>query len=129
MLHEELHRTLKRLLVNGPLTGFPSRQTDLEMLVRLAGSLFEPGREYREPDVNALLADWLATFCAPDGIDHVSIRRNLVDRRMLVRDTAGRMYRAVAVEAMADARAMPAQVLEETGQARALRKERRAQEA
>jgi hypothetical protein len=126
---DEVQRSLKRLLVNGPLTGFPSRQADHDMMVTLAGSLFEPGPEYREPEINDVLSNWLATFCAPYGIDHVTIRRTLVDRRMLVRDKAGTVYRAAAVEAFDAARTLPGDVLREIEDARALRKQQRAAHA
>lgn len=84
---------LKRMLANGPLTGLPVRQSDLELLLALAAPRFEKGREYREREVNDVLRDWLSTFSAPHGIDHVTFRRCMVDARILHRDPAGSTYR------------------------------------
>jgi hypothetical protein len=87
---------LKRLLANGPLTGFPTRRADQDLLLRLAAARFDPQRTYTEAEVNEILRIWLATFCAPFGIDHVSLRRTLVDARLLARDSAGSSYRLAA---------------------------------
>jgi len=53
---------------------------------------FEPRREYREAEVNDLLREWLSTFVAPFGFDHVTLRRRLVDTGLLLRDAAGSAY-------------------------------------
>ena len=88
--------TLKRLLANGPLTGYPTRRADQNLLLRLAAGRFAAKRSYTEAEVNEILRGWLATFCAPYGIDHVSMRRYLVDARLLARDSAGASYRVAA---------------------------------
>jgi hypothetical protein len=111
---------LKRMLAHGPLTAYPTRRSDQELLLRLAAARFERGRAYTEAEVNDILAAWLDTFCAPYGIDHVSMRRYLVDARLLARDTAGSTYRLAAPAAAADAE--PAQVLAQLQRERALRK-------
>ena len=85
-------RTLERLLANGPLTGWPRRPEDQALLVRLTAARFEPGREYREPEVNDVVREWVATFSAEYGIDHVTMRRALVDARLLLRDRSGALY-------------------------------------
>jgi hypothetical protein len=125
----DTHKTLKRLLVNGPLTGYPSRPADQELLIELAALKLDPAATYRETEVNAVLRDWLATFCAPFGIDHVTLRRELVDRRFLSRDTAGSSYavnreRVAAIDA--DGSVEPGQVLVEIQQDREARKRRHA---
>ena len=115
---------LKRLLANGPLTGYPTRRADQKLLLRLASGRFETGRAYSEREVNGILETWLATFCAPYGIDHVSMRRYLVDARLLARDTAGSTYRRAAPAQEVDAD--PAQVLAEIRRERAARKRQHA---
>lgn len=89
---ETPEQALKRLLANGPLTALPTRQEDERLLLLLAARRFEPRREYREADVNRLLREWLASFVAPFGIDHVTLRRRLVDSGLLLRDAAGSVY-------------------------------------
>lgn len=114
-------RTLQRLLANGPLTAMPKRPDDQVLLARLAASQFELDRAYSEGEVNDQLSDWLDTFCAPFGIDHVTMRRLMVDSRLLMRDKAGSTYR-VNPEAAEELDAEPAQVL---AQARAEREARK----
>jgi len=118
---------LRRLLANGPLTGYPTRRTDEDLLLRMAASRFEFGRSYREAEVNEILRTWLDTFCAPYGIDHVTMRRRLVDTRFLVRDTAGTEYHLAAAKARELVKDTtlnqdPAHVLEEIRHEREARK-------
>jgi hypothetical protein len=115
---------LKRLLANGPLTGYPTRRADQDLLLRLGAARFDPKRSYSEAQVNEILRTWLATFCAPYGIDHVSMRRYLVDARLLLRDSAGARYRVGAPAVPVDAE--PAQVLAEIQRERAARKRQHA---
>jgi len=89
---ETMEQVLRRLLANGPLTAFPTRPEDEQLLLLLAAGRFEPRREYREAEVNERLREWLATFVAPFGFDHVTLRRRLVDTGLLMRDAAGSSY-------------------------------------
>ena len=86
-------RALKRMLANGPLTAIPKRPGDQDLLATLAAARFDAEKTYREADVNEILKAWLSTFCEPYGIDHVTLRRMLVDARLLVRTTSGSTYR------------------------------------
>jgi len=116
---------LRRLLANGPLTGWPRRPADHDLLVALTAARFETGREYREGEVNDVIEAWLATFVAEHGIDHVSMRRALVDARFLVRDKAGATYRVDAARVeREDAKVDPAALLSEIKAERADRKRR-----
>ena len=95
MTPEKTRLALKRLLANGPLTGLPVRRGDLDLLLDLAAPRFDAGRVYSEGEVNDVLRDWLATFCAPFGIDHVTLRRCMVDAGILQRDRSGSKYAIV----------------------------------
>ena len=92
-LRETAHRNLKRLLANGPLTAVPTRPSDQDLLVALAVSQFETQRTYRENEVNEKLKTWLERFCDPFGIDHVTLRRLMVDSRLMARTNSGSIYR------------------------------------
>ena len=115
---------LKRMLANGPLTAWPTRREDEQLLLLLAARRFEPRREYREADVNDLLRTWLSTFVAPFGFDHVTLRRRLVDTGLLLRDAAGSTYWTLRRVSGLDVD--PAAVLEEIRRERAERKRRHA---
>jgi hypothetical protein len=128
-LREKAHRDLKRLLANGPLTALPRRACDQDLLVALAASRFEARKTYRESEVNERLRDWLRTFCEPSGVDHVSVRRLLVDSRLMSRTSSGSMYRVNtdrAGEIDAVRTAEPAHALAEIRSERESRKRQRA---
>ncbi len=83
---------LKRMVANGPVEGWPGREGDARLLMGLAATRFAPGTSYPEKAVNDVLREWLGGFCSPRGLDHVTMRRALVDARLLRRDTAGESY-------------------------------------
>jgi hypothetical protein len=124
---EETHRALKRLLANGPLMAVPKRPSDQQLLIALAAARFEPGRVYRESEVNEALKTWIRAFCEPRGIDHVTLRRLLVDAGLLSRTTSGSTYR-INPEKIEEAEAIrtidPASVLAEIRSERESRKRR-----
>lgn len=125
-LRNETHRALKRLLANGPLTAVPKRPTDQRLLVNLAAAQFDPQKAYRESEVNETLRAWLHTFCEPHGIDHVTLRRLLVDARLLSRTASGSTYRIDREklrETGAFATVDPAEVLAEVRSERKSRKQ------
>ena len=122
-------RNLKRLLANGPLTAVPKRPSDQSLLAALAASQFETQRTYSENEVNEKLKAWLQTFCEPFGIDHVTLRRLLVDSRLVTRTNSGSMYR-VNLDRIAEMEAVgtiePVHVLRESRDERESRKRQRA---
>lgn len=126
----EVRTTLRRMLANGPLTALPRRPRDLDVFLKLAAGRFEPRRAYSEPEVNDRLQAWLEPFCSPFGVDHVTVRRCMVDARLLVRDPAGSTYRLaskVSVPSALEPAAIMAEVqLERQRQKRAHRAELRA---
>lgn len=126
---ENALRILKRMLANGLLTAMPKRPADQEILLVLAASRFDAGDTYAESDVNERLKAWLATISEPFGIDHVTLRRCLVDARILARTKAGSTYRlnaerVGAIDAIRDID--PVRVLSGLRGERELRKRERA---
>lgn len=122
-------RALRRLLANGLLTAMPKRPADQGLLLVMVASRFDAHETYLERDVNERLKAWLATISEPFGIDHVTLRRCLVDARILVRTSTGSTYRLNAewvaeIDAFRDID--PAQMLAELRSERDLRKRERA---
>jgi hypothetical protein len=113
---DETHRALKRMLSNGPLAAVPKRPSDQQLLVAMAAAQLEPGQDYSEGEVNEKLLAWIETFCEPHGLDHVTLRRMLVDSRLISRTKSGSAYRLNA-ERLAEIEAVasvdPGEVLEE----------------
>jgi len=69
----------------GPsIAAWPRKQKEKLVLLRRIAELFEPGRRYSEPGVNALLG--------PVWYDHVAIRRYLIEYRFLDRKPDGSEY-------------------------------------
>jgi hypothetical protein len=56
----------------------------------------ERSRKYSEKEINAELQKWVILFGQRYGVDHVTLRRYLIDERYLVRDSAGNAYQLSA---------------------------------
>jgi hypothetical protein len=128
MATTQAERALKRMLANGPLSAIPKRPQDQDLLALMAASRFAPGVAYRESEVNEILQGWLATFSVPYGIDHVTLRRMMVDARLLVRTTSGSTYGVSAAktdEIAAIAQLAPAAMLDAVREERRRRKQER----
>jgi hypothetical protein len=65
---------------------------DFALLLASAACAFAPGETYSERDVNERLEAWLAGAGAMLAVDHVELRRWLVDNQVLARDGYGREY-------------------------------------
>jgi len=76
---------------------------DAALVLAAAAAAFKPDRAYTEPEVNDILRDWLAHAGAMLDVDHVELRRWLVDSRLLDRDGFGRAYRRGATTSEAGA--------------------------
>ena len=98
-LGERARRDLKRLLANGLLTALPKRPSDQELVAMLAASRFDPRKVHTEAEVNDKLVAWLGSISEEHGIDHVTLRRLLVDLRLLVRTSSGSMYQVNVAKA------------------------------
>lgn len=114
---------LKRMLANGPIEGWPGREGDQRLLLGLAAGRFAPGDAYSEKQVSDRLRDWLAGFCTPRGLDHVTLRRAMVDAGLLARDKAGASY-AVNAGRIPDFIAADARSLDPVSIREAVRRER-----
>jgi hypothetical protein len=69
-----------------------SRIADFNLMLAAAAQTFAPGRRYQEREVNDILKNWLAREGSMLALDHVGLRRWLVDCRVLARDDYGRAY-------------------------------------
>jgi len=88
MSDASLPRTLRPFVDGaGRLQQWPARRTVQRKAVALLARRFEPGREYREREVNELLMDG-HTFA-----DWALLRRCLVDWGFVLREPDGTRYR------------------------------------
>jgi hypothetical protein len=78
---ERIEAVLRAFVRDGRLVGVPAQASRRRMLLEHVVQSFEPGRDYTEREVNAILRAWTEG----GGVDHVSLRRYLVDEALLSR--------------------------------------------
>ena len=74
----------------------PKKPESIHILLISAAIAFDLGHEYSEAEVNTILEHWVEEFGRGCGLDHVTIRRLLIDEGYLRRDAAGKKYAANA---------------------------------
>ena len=70
----------------------PKKALDLNILLYSSVLGLEAGRPYSEGELNAELQRWILGFAGNFGLDHVTLRRFLIDEKYLRRDPAGMAY-------------------------------------
>ncbi|MGH0030656.1 MAG: DUF2087 domain-containing protein [Myxococcota bacterium] len=73
--------------------GFPRKERDRQILMKSIVMLMDSGRTYGEGEINQLLIEWNREVAPAVRIDHVSLRRWLVDYGHLERTASGSAYR------------------------------------
>ena len=91
---DEFRKRLTTLCSGGRGSGFPRKRRDRHILFRsIAQSL--ASHPYTEHDLNVALKSWLANVGSCLELDHVTLRRYLVDAGWLRRDRNGTTYEAL----------------------------------
>jgi len=80
----------RRLLHSGRFAGFPRNPEHLDTVLAVAAGGLIRRRSYAEQEVNEVLTEWLGSVGA--GLDHVTLRRRMVDCGFLKRATDGSRY-------------------------------------
>ena len=70
----------------------PKKALDFNILLYSSVLGLEPGQVYSEGELNAELQRWILEFGGGFGLDHVTLRRYLIDEKYLRRDPAGKAY-------------------------------------
>jgi hypothetical protein len=73
--------------------GFPRKRRDREILMKSIVLGLDGGREYREREINERLIAWSREVAPAIQVDHVTLRRLLVDHGHLERTADGSQYR------------------------------------
>jgi hypothetical protein len=73
---------LRTFVRDGRLLGLPAQRSRRTIVLEHIAQSFEPGVDYSEAKVNAVLQEW----AADSGVDHVSLRRYLIDEDLLHRE-------------------------------------------
>ncbi len=77
----------------------PKKPLDRQIVFISAVLGLERGRKYSENELNGELQKWVISFGKRYNLDHVTLRRYLIDERYLLRDSAGGAYELVAPDA------------------------------
>ena len=80
----------RKILRSGRLQGFPSHPHRLDLVLAVATGGLVRRHPYAEGEVNEVLIDWLESVRAR--IDHVTLRRRMVDCGFLKRTRDGSRY-------------------------------------
>ncbi|MBN2566315.1 MAG: DUF2087 domain-containing protein [Candidatus Eisenbacteria bacterium] len=99
---EEFEERIAALCTGGVGPGLPRKRRDRNILLRGVVLVLGHGRTYTEPALNDALESWLEAVGPAVRIDHVSLRRYLIDEGYVTRDAAGREYRVCASEERSD---------------------------
>lgn len=91
----EFKSRLAVLCLSGGGRGLSRKWRDQQILFKSTTLLLEPNQDYTESDLNECLEKWLSQVGQTVELDHVTLRRYLVDAGYLTRDPAGRHYRMV----------------------------------
>ena len=91
-LDEFLDRLCRFAAKSSP-RGFPRRRRDREILMKSIRMLMDSARTYTEKEINELLRDWNRDVAPAIEVDHVTLRRHLVDWGYLERTADGSSYR------------------------------------
>ena len=88
----DFSKRLAQLCTGSPLVNFPTRSNSRHILLKSIAIEFESGVEYSEKEVNDVILHWLEIVGKRVVIDHVNLRRGLVDERYLKRKRDGSTY-------------------------------------
>ncbi len=83
---------LRALRAGGVGPGLPRRRADRWILLHAAARALPRGEALAEAALNEHLKGWLTSLGPRVGLDHVSLRRALVDEGFLHRDARGARY-------------------------------------
>jgi hypothetical protein len=88
----EYQKRLVELCSNTGGAGFPRRNRDRHILFRSVVQTLETEKSYSERMLNEALQHWLSDVGSSLDIDHITLRRYLVDAGYVVRDAQGSRY-------------------------------------
>ena len=98
---DEFKSRLAAQCLNRGGRGLPRKLRDKHILYKSIILTLKPDRDYPEKEINTALEKWLTDVGLAIEIDHVTLRRHLVDEGYLSRDQAGKAYR-ILTRQMAD---------------------------
>ena len=93
---EDFKSRLATMCAQGGGRGLPRNQRDQHILFKSITLTLDPAKPYTETELNLALGQWQTEVGQMIEIDHVSLRRHLVDAGFVSRDSAGLTYHVSA---------------------------------
>ena len=94
---EEFEERLAAICLKGAGASFPRRSRDRQILYRSIIQTLDSTRKYSESELNDAIQDWLLNVGTCLKMDHVTLRRYLIDEKYLSRDANGTAYHVNAM--------------------------------
>jgi hypothetical protein len=88
----QFEERLAAVCLGGAGSAFPRRIRDRHILYRSIIQMLDHTRKYSESELNEALQQWLLDIGSCLDIDHVTLRRYLIDEQYLFRDADGKAY-------------------------------------
>ncbi len=88
----EFRKRLVELCSRSGLSGLPRKRRDRHILLKGVSLTLDKTREYSESEINHQLRSWLRDVGSSIGLDHVELRRHLVDNEYVGRSKDGSRY-------------------------------------
>ena len=89
----EFKKRLAQLCLTSSSPEMPRRQRDRQIVLKSIALCLSKERTYTELEINAALAEWTVAVGHSLEVDHVTLRRSLIDERYLERSDGGSLYR------------------------------------
>jgi len=89
---DEFRKRLAALCLKRGGGGMPKRRRDQHILLKSIALTLDRNAVYTEAELNLRIQSWLELVGHEIQVDHVSLRRHLVDEGYLTRDPAGDTY-------------------------------------
>ena len=93
----EFKKRLAQLCLTARTAELPRRQRDRHILLKALSLSFQTGRFYTEREVKRVIENWLNQVGQSLEIDHVTLRRALIDEAYLTRAHGGAEYQVAKV--------------------------------
>jgi hypothetical protein len=90
---EQFEERMAELCLRSGMAGWPRKRLDLHILLKSVVLTLDRDKDYTERQIGDKLAYWLVDICSAIDLDHVTLRRLLVDTGYLVRQADGSRYR------------------------------------
>lgn len=91
---EQFIKRTSELCLKSGMSGLPKDESDQHILLKSMMLAFDAQEKYSEQEVNEKLAYWCSHISQIKDLDHVTLRRRLVDTGYLIRSSDGSSYQA-----------------------------------